>query len=59
MCLCNGDGGIAIERTWGIEYQPCPDTNCQFDREESDRKYNDWWEKVNEYFTTKGYTSLA
>lgn len=39
MCLCKGEGGIkTIERT-GIVFKPCPDTNCEFDREHSEHEF--------------------
>lgn len=33
MCLCNGTGGITIQHSWGVQFEPCPDSNCDFDRE--------------------------
>ena len=48
MCLCKGTGGIRIKHKWGVQFEPCPDTNCKFDRNEADRKYEEWkkkWEK--------------
>lgn len=48
MCICNGTGGINIYHSWGVEFAPCPDTNCTFDREESDRRYTAWWNKVEQ-----------
>lgn len=46
MCACNGTGGIQIEHTWGITFHPCPDTNCTFDKEERERRYNAWKQRV-------------
>lgn len=37
MCLCNGAGGIKQVHSWGITYHPCPDSNCEFDREQASR----------------------
>lgn len=48
MCICNGTGGINIYHSWGVEFAPCPDTDCQFDRQEADRKYKAWWNKVEQ-----------
>lgn len=48
MCLCNGTGGINNYRSWGVEFAPCPDSNCQFDREASHRKYKAWRKKVEQ-----------
>ena len=48
MCLCNGTGGVQIEHTWGIEFHPCPDSNCKFDRNESEIRYEDWKTKMFE-----------
>lgn len=31
MCLCKGKGGIHFVHSWGIEYIPCPDTNCTYE----------------------------
>lgn len=39
MCkTCNGTGGINIEHSWGIEFHPCPSTNCDYDREKEVKK---------------------
>ena len=46
MCLCKGTGGIQTLYSWGVGFMPCPDTNCQFDRNEADRKYEEWKKKV-------------
>lgn len=46
MCLCNGSGGIKKQYTWGIEFIPCPDTNCTFDRQENERRYGAWKQRV-------------
>jgi len=46
MCACGGTGGINITHNWGITFHPCPDTNCEFDRNEADRKYEEWKKKV-------------
>ena len=46
MCACNGTGGIQIEYSWGIQFHPCPDTNCTFDKEERERRYNAWKQRV-------------
>ena len=48
MCLCKGTGGIQTLYSWGVGFMPCPDTDCKFDKTESDRKYEEWkrkWEK--------------
>lgn len=42
MCLCKGAGGITERRSWGISFNPCPDTNCQFDREKARKEYDQW-----------------
>lgn len=49
MCLCNGTGTINIQHSWGIIYQACPDSNCQFDRVAADKRYEDWKLKLDEY----------
>lgn len=46
MCACNGTGGIQIEHSWGVQFHPCPDSNCQFDRTEHERNYNEWKQRV-------------
>ena len=39
MCkTCNGQGGLEIEHKWGIQFKPCPDSHCDFDREEAWKK---------------------
>lgn len=47
MCLCKGLGGIAEQHSWGISYNPCPDSHCQFDRDKANREYEQW---RKEYF---------
>lgn len=54
MCLCNGTGGIHIKHSWGIQFEPCPDTTCQFDKEKADRAYNDWKKKWEEHVNGTG-----
>ena len=46
MCACGGTGGIQTEHTWGITFHPCPDTNCEFDREKRKREYEEWKQRV-------------
>lgn len=39
MCqTCYGKGGLTIRHTWGVEFVYCPDSNCDFDREEAWKK---------------------
>ena len=47
MCACNGTGGIKTVGGWSAMFAPCPDTNCQFDRDKANREYEAW---RNEYF---------
>lgn len=36
MCkLCNGEGGITLVKSWGVEYVPCNHPDCDFDREKA------------------------
>jgi len=36
MCqTCHGEGGLTIQQTWGIEFAPCPDSHCDFDKEKA------------------------
>lgn len=36
MCqICNGTGGINIEHSWGVHFAPCPNSNCDYDREKA------------------------
>ncbi len=49
MCLCNGTGGINIKKSWGIEFHPCPDSNCQFDREAADKRYKAFLQRLAEF----------
>lgn len=50
MCMtCHGKGGLTVERSWGAEFVPCPDTNCDFDKEkEQNRILNTLEKKVAE-----------
>ncbi|MUV39446.1 hypothetical protein JNUCC1_03324 [Lentibacillus sp. JNUCC-1] len=44
MCqTCNGTGGLAIEHSWGIQFEPCPDTNCDFEVDNSDLERLQAW----------------
>jgi len=38
-CLCNGTGGIHIQKSFGIEFHACPDSNCTFDKGKADREF--------------------
>ncbi len=42
MCLCKGAGGIKTIGRWSIEFAPCPDSHCAFDREKARREYDQW-----------------
>lgn len=36
MCkLCNGEGGITLVQSWGVEYVPCNHPDCDFDHEKA------------------------
>lgn len=39
MCLCKGTGKVILEEKGVIQWNPCPDSNCKFDKEESERKW--------------------
>lgn len=52
MCqTCHGEGGLTIQQTWGIEFAPCPDSHCDFDKEaaweETQAKLNRLKEEMN------------
>ena len=49
MCLCNGTGGIQIGHSWGLEFKPCPDTDCQFDKDRADREYQAFLQRLAEF----------
>ncbi|MFD2628807.1 hypothetical protein [Oceanobacillus kapialis] len=35
MCkTCNGTGGINIAHSWGVSFHPCPDTNCNRNKDD-------------------------
>ncbi|WP_200411391.1 hypothetical protein [Virgibacillus salexigens] len=37
MCkTCNGTGGLAIDNGYFLEFRPCPDSHCDFVRDDSD-----------------------
>ena len=46
MCLCNGTGSVGIVEDWGIQYHACPDSNCKHDLTESQKRYEDWKNKM-------------
>lgn len=55
MCLCKGTGSIANRdpaHPGIVEFIPCPDSNCQFDRVAADKKYEEWRVKLDEYCRT-------
>ncbi len=49
MCLCKGTGGVNVRRSWGIEFIPCPDTDCKFDRDRADREYQAFLRRLAEF----------
>lgn len=48
-CLCNGTGGIHIKKPFGIEFHPCPDSNCMFDKEQADRELEAFEFRVRQF----------
>ncbi len=48
MCLCKGTGGIKTVGQWSIEFAPCPDSHCQFDRDAARKEYDQWSAKLHE-----------
>lgn len=39
MCkTCNGEGGLAVTHYWGVEFIPCPDSKCDFDKEKAQKE---------------------
>lgn len=48
-CLCNGTGGIHIQKSFGIEFHACPDSNCMFDKEQADRELEAFVLRVNKF----------
>lgn len=39
MCkTCKGEGGLAIDNGYWLHFVPCPDTNCDFEYDDSDIK---------------------
>ncbi|MDY0396805.1 hypothetical protein ACFSMW_14755 [Virgibacillus halophilus] len=33
MCkTCHGEGGLTVQQSWGVEFVPCPDSHCGFDK---------------------------
>ncbi|MFA1821192.1 hypothetical protein ACDX78_13630 [Virgibacillus oceani] len=37
MCkTCNGTGGLAIDNGYYLQFEPCPDSQCDFVRDDSD-----------------------
>ena len=49
MCLCEGRGSVAIVNRSSIEWHKCPDTNCTFDRVESDRRWKQFKKDMREW----------
>lgn len=47
MCLCKGTGGIKKVESWGISFNPCPDSHCEHDQEKAWNEYKQW---RNKYF---------
>jgi len=35
---CNSTGGINIEHDWGIQFEPCPDFNCDYNTEKGQQE---------------------
>jgi hypothetical protein len=37
MCkTCKGTGGLVIQHSFYTEFKPCPDSHCDFKRDDSD-----------------------
>ncbi len=50
MCQCNGTGGLNMVTEWGAVFQPCPDSNCSYDRKKADREYNEWLARAMNFY---------
>ena len=47
MCkTCGGSGGINIEHDWGIQFEPCPDSDCTFDQEKAQKEIFDTLDRL-------------
>jgi len=53
MCLCNGTGTVINDYGSYKTVDPCPDSNCTFDRKEADRAYEEWKRKGMEFYGAK------
>jgi hypothetical protein len=44
MCkTCKGTGGLVIDHGYYAEYRPCPDSHCDFKRDDSDLERLQAW----------------
>lgn len=50
MCkTCNNEGGLTLEKEWGIEFVPCPDSHCDFDLRKHEQEIDDKFKDLGVY----------
>ena len=55
MCeMCNGTGGINLEYGWGLISAPCPNSDCDYDREKAMQEMDETIKKMrNEIYSRR------
>jgi len=49
VCLCKGTGGINIQKSSGVGFHPCPDSNCTFDKSKADGEFKEFEMRVQRF----------
>ncbi len=44
-CVCEGTGKVAHEFKGYMTIHPCPNTSCEFDKDQANRNYEEWKRK--------------
>lgn len=59
MCLCKGTGVVHVINHYGIDFHPCPDSNCTFDKNKADLEYEMWVKRGIEYYKQNEHSNVA
>lgn len=55
MCpLCNGTGGVTINKGWYAEFYPCKHPECDYDREKEIRESEELMAKMRAEIEARG-----
>lgn len=55
MCeFCNGTGGVTLNHSWGAEFLPCLNSDCDYDRESDIRETENLMEQMKQEIYARG-----